>query len=129
MIELVLGLHGATSIASGIALLVAIGSLTMAGRASLNAGSFGCGIPTLARFGPCAVAVQLTSSLLLVTAIALNTFAGVAGRLELSTEAGCLALLAFSLTRGYERWRRESRRGRRETTVANAAPPDQQIDA
>jgi hypothetical protein len=51
----------------------------------------------LARYGLCALLVQLTSSVALVAAIVLDSLVGIAGRLELSTESGCLVLLAVSL--------------------------------
>jgi len=86
----IVGAHGAMSVASGSSLIVAIGALTMSASA-------GKGIPALARFGRFALAGQLTSSVLLVAAIVFDVFAGIAGRLELTTEAGCLALLALGL--------------------------------
>lgn len=89
-IESILGVHGAMSIVSGVSLIVAVGALTMSAEVT-------GGAAVLARFGRFALAGQMTSSVLLVAAIVFDTLAGIAGRLELTTEAGCLTLLAGGL--------------------------------
>jgi hypothetical protein len=114
-----LGPHTVASVVSGAALAVAVSALTIAARSatrtSLNATDQRAlrgpaqhapkAVTSVAatwngflvRYGPYAVTAQIASSVALAAAILLHTSAGIVGRIELSTEAAWLALLALSV--------------------------------
>lgn len=109
-----LGTHTVTSILGGGALVVAISTLTLSARATTavndSSPTNGSSDHTLedlsttrrtplARFGSYALVGQLVSSVALITAIVMHAAAGIVGRLELTSEAGVLLLLAISTTR------------------------------
>lgn len=116
-----LGMHSVASVLSGAALSIAIYALTRSSRAryastgwtephgtSSPRQRYATATPSvpvtgawspLPRYGFYAWLAQLCSGLALVAAIVLHTAAGVAGRLELTTEAGILVLLATDLIR------------------------------
>jgi hypothetical protein len=106
-----LGTHTAASVLGGAALIVALYALTLSARAATIPVAIGgsrtrsaadlstAGVSPLARLGFGALIVQLVSSMALVAAIVAHTGAGIVGRLELTSEAGALVLLALSANR------------------------------